>query len=109
MLSSAERRALIESPDCHAAKESHQIPIGRLWRNGTGDIREFDQLVGMTLDAIATNLSMEDQAPQVVLVALVDKHKAETPRVSTDRRRTLDPAWQMAERAAEMVRTGGAD
>jgi hypothetical protein len=39
----------------------------------------------------------------------VDKHKAETQRVSTDRRHTLDPAWQIAERAAEMVRTGGAN
>jgi len=70
---------------------------------------EFDQLVGMTLDTIATNISMEGEVLQLALVALVDKHKAETQRVSTDRRRALDPAWQLAERAAEMVRSGGAD
>jgi hypothetical protein len=107
ILSSAERRTLIESLPAMRTKpaDTDRSSVAQWNRR----YREFDQLVGMTLDAIATNFSMEGQALQVALVALVDKHKAEMERVSTDRRRTLDPAWQLAERAAEMVRTGGAN
>jgi hypothetical protein len=106
ILSSAERRALIESLPAMRPKppETDRSSVAQWNRR----YQEFDQLIGMTLDAIAANLSMEGEALQSALVALVDKHKAETQSVSTDRRRTLDPAWQMAERAVEMVRTGGA-
>jgi hypothetical protein len=107
LLSSAERCALIESlpamrPRPPDADRSSLVQWNRRYQ-------EFDQLIRLTLDAIATNSSMGNEALQVALVALVDKHKAETKSVSTDRRRALDPAWQMAERAAEMVRAGGAD
>lgn len=107
ILSSAERRTLIESLPAMRPKppDTDRSSVAQWNRR----YQEFDQLIGITLDAIAANLSMEDEALQVALVALVDKHNAETQRVSTDRRRTLDPAWQMAERVAEMVRTGGAN
>ena len=107
LISSAERRALIESllsmrPKPPDVDRSSVAQWNRRYQ-------EFDQLIGMTLDAIAANFSMEGEALQVALVALVDKHNAEMQRVSSDRRHTLDPAWQMAERAAEMLRNGGAD
>ena len=107
LLSSVERRALIESLAAMRPKPPDaDRPSLAQWNRR---YQEFDLLIRLTLDAIATNFSMEDEALQVALVALVDKHKAETQRVSTDRRRTLDPAWQLAERAAEMVRAGGAE
>ncbi len=107
LLSSVERSALIESLPTMRPKppDAHRAALAQWNRR----YQEFDQLIRLTLDAIATNFSMGDEALQVALVALVDKHKAETQRVSTDRRRTLDPAWQLAERAAEIVRAGGAD
>ena len=107
ILSSAERRALIESLPAMRPKppESDRSSVAQWNRR----YYEFDQLAGIILDAIATNLYMEDETLQLALVALVDKHKAETEKVTTDRRRTLGPAWQMAERAAEMVRTSGAN
>jgi hypothetical protein len=107
LLSSVERRALIESLPAMRPKppDADRSSLAQWNRR----YQEFDQLIRLTLDAVTTNFSMGDEALQVALVALVDKHKAETQRVSTDRRRTLDPAWQLAERAAEMVRAGGAD
>jgi hypothetical protein len=107
ILSSAERRSLIESlPAMRPKPPDADRTSAAQWNRR---YQEFDQLVRMTLDSIATNHSIEDEVLQLALVALVDKHKAETQRVSTDRRHTLDPAWQIAERAAEMVRTGGAN
>lgn len=105
ILSSAERRTLIESLPAMRTKpaDTDRSSVAQWDRR----YQEFDQLVGMTLNAIASNLSMEEEALQLALVALVDTHKAETQKVLTDRRHTLDPAWQMAERAAEMLRTGG--
>jgi hypothetical protein len=107
ILSSSERRTLIESLPAMRTKpvDTDRSSVAQWNRR----YQEFDQLVGMTLDAIASNFSMGDEALELALVALVDKHKAETQKVSTDRRHALDPAWQLAERAAEMVRTGGAD
>ena len=107
ILSSAERRTLIESLPAMRTKpaDTDRSSVAQWDRR----YQEFDQLVGMTLNAIASNLSMEKEALQLALVALVDKHNAETQKVLTDRRHTLDPAWQMAERAAEMLRTGGAN
>jgi len=107
ILSSAERRGLIESLPAMRPKppEADRSSVAQ-WNQR---YREFDQLIGITLDAIATNYFMEGEALQSVVVALVDKHKAEMKRISTDRRRALDPVWQMAERAAEMVRGGSAN
>jgi hypothetical protein len=107
LLSSIERRALIESLPAMRPKPPAADRTGVAHWNRR--YQEFDQLIGMTLDTIATNFSMEGEVLQSALVALVDQHKAETQEVSTDRRHALDPVWQMAERAADMVRDEGAN
>ena len=106
LLSDEERRALIESLPTMRPKPAGNDKLGELqWQRRYG---EFDRLIGMTLNAVSADFSMEYEALQLALVALVDKHKAEASRMKSDRRHALDPDWLMAERAAEMVRTSGA-